>query len=82
MTKSAIRELLTDKEINDCLNRAFLSLSPREQENLQPVIDELIEIPRMGPASALRLIFAVDQVLVAGEEKKNLPRLNEILKGG
>lgn len=73
--QSAIREALTEGEINDCLSRAFLSLSPKDQENLQPVIDELVEMPLMGPKGALRLIFAVDQAPA-------LAKLNETLKGG
>lgn len=75
MIKSTIREVLTEKEINDCLRQAFQALPAEDQKNIQLVIDELIKIPRLGPVSALNLLFAVDQA-------PTLARLDEVLKGG
>ena len=72
--RSVIHEKLTEKEINDCLRQAFLALPAEDQENIQLVIDKLTEIPRMGLASALQLIFAVEQAPA-------LEKLNETLEG-
>jgi len=73
--RSLIRECLTDKEINDCLARAFEALPEEEQEKIQRVMGRLTQLPLMGSKGALGLIFAVDQA-------PQLEKLNQALKGG
>lgn len=72
---SAIQECLTQKEINDCLKRAFLTLPAEDQEEIKQAQEKLGEIRGMGPISALQLLLAVGQAPA-------LARLNEVLKGG
>ena len=68
-------QLLSHKEVNDCLKRAFDSLSPKDQASIERAIAPLLEIPKMGMASALRLLFAVDRA-------DDLTRLNQTLVKG
>jgi len=73
--RSLIRECLTDKEINECLARAFEALPEEEQEKIQRVMGRLTQLPLMGSKGALGLIFAT-------ERAPELARLNETLKRG
>ena len=50
---------LSQGEITDCLLCALASLDPIDQANIMRVMDPLLDIPRMGPVSALQLLFAI-----------------------
>lgn len=71
-SESKIQECLTQKEINDCLERAFEALPEEDQKNIKQVQKRLGQIRGMGDLSVLQLLFAVDQA-------RALARLNEIL---
>jgi hypothetical protein len=66
---------LSQKEINDCLQRAFDSLPEEDQANVKAALGPLLEIPNMGLKSALRVAFVIMQA-------PNLDRLDATLKGG
>lgn len=52
---------LTDREISECLQRAFDSLEPEDQANVKAALEPLLEIPNMGMRSALRVAFVATQ---------------------
>ena len=68
-------QLLSQKEVNDCLRCAFGALSSKDQANIEQAMAPLLKIPGMGMASALRLLFAVDRA-------DDLTRLNQTLVKG
>ncbi len=50
---------LSDKEIADCLQKAFDSLSTEDQANVKQALKPLTDIRLMGLSSALRVAFVV-----------------------
>ena len=52
---------LSEREIGDCLKRAFDSLSDEDQANIKRAIAPLLDIRNMGLTSALRVLFVTSQ---------------------
>ena len=74
-TPSGPTSRLSTGEITECLQRAFNSLPQEQQDKINFKIAPLLEIPRMGPTSALHLFFAVYRA-------DDLARLNQALREG
>ena len=57
--RPCLSQALTQTEINECLARAYGSLSEQDQGNVMAALAGILEIRNMGPSSALRLLLVV-----------------------
>jgi hypothetical protein len=53
--------MLTEKEINGCLQRAFDSLPEQDQENVKAALGPLMAVPGIGLLGAMRTLLVTDQ---------------------